>query len=113
MAFDPTTERIWPDKINLRDTGLHDDMGGGGQRIYTNAGRGYERKEYTRTDLILPMIDAAVAEAVEKSAGVAAKQIHAYGWKASWHPSHVNGIVRDTLAAIRALIPKKSVKEDL
>jgi hypothetical protein len=50
-------------------------MGGGGQRIYTTAGRGYERKEYTRADLIQPMIDAAVAEAVEKSAGVAADDL--------------------------------------
>lgn len=39
---------IWPDKLMIRDTGLFDDIGGGGQRIYTTAGRGYETKEYTR-----------------------------------------------------------------
>lgn len=32
-----------PLRLHLRDTGLHDDMGGGGQRIWTTAGRGYEK----------------------------------------------------------------------
>lgn len=42
---------VWPDRLMIRDTGLYDDMGGGGQRIYTTAGRGYERKEYVRADI--------------------------------------------------------------
>jgi Lar family restriction alleviation protein len=35
----------------LRDTGLHDDLGGAGQRIYTTAGQGYEKRKYIRADL--------------------------------------------------------------
>lgn len=42
---------VWPDKLMLRDTGLHDDLGGLGQRIYTTTGAGYERREYVRADL--------------------------------------------------------------
>lgn len=45
-------QSVWPDRLMIRDTGLHDDMGGGGQRIYTTAGRGYERAEYVRSDLV-------------------------------------------------------------
>lgn len=37
---------VWPNALMIRDTGLHDDMGGGGQRIYTTAGRGYEKRRY-------------------------------------------------------------------
>lgn len=37
---------VWPATLMIRDTGLHDDMGGGGQRIYTTAGRGYEKRKY-------------------------------------------------------------------
>lgn len=43
-------KNIWPDRLHIRDTGLHDDMGGGGQRIYTTAGRGYETRVYLRDD---------------------------------------------------------------
>ena len=58
-------ERIWPDSLMIRDTGLHDDMGGGGRRIYTTAGRGYERKEYTRGDLCDPKQDERVRALVK------------------------------------------------
>lgn len=53
-----TEAPIWPDRLRIRDTGLHDDLGGPGQRIYTTAGRGYERQEYVRADLF----DALTAE---------------------------------------------------
>ena len=53
-------DKIWPDRLMIRDTGLHDDMGGGGQRIYTTAGRGYERKEYVRADLAEAARDQAL-----------------------------------------------------
>ena len=46
-----TEAPIWPDRLHIRDTGLYDDLGGPGQRIYTTAGRGYERQEYVRADL--------------------------------------------------------------
>lgn len=44
-------EHRWPAKLKIRDTGLFDDTGGSGQRIYTTAGFGYERIEYLRSDL--------------------------------------------------------------
>ena len=59
-------ERVWPERLKIRDTGLHDDLGGPGQRIYTTAGRGYERVEYVRADLydaLLAERDAALAAA--------------------------------------------------
>jgi hypothetical protein len=43
--------KIWPDTLKIRDCKIHDDIGGSGKRIYTTAGNGYERKEYTRTDI--------------------------------------------------------------
>jgi hypothetical protein len=42
---------VWPETLRLRDTGLSDDLGGLGQRIYTTAGAGYEKREYVRADL--------------------------------------------------------------
>lgn len=39
---------VWPDELMLRDTGIHDDLGGGGQRIYTTAGNGYPKVCYVR-----------------------------------------------------------------
>ena len=39
----------FPDKLDIRDTGLHDESAG--RRIYTTAGMGYERQEYIREDL--------------------------------------------------------------
>jgi hypothetical protein len=44
-------ENIWPDTLKIRDCKIYDDLGGSGKRIYTTAGNGYERKEYTRSDL--------------------------------------------------------------
>ena len=49
-------ERAWPERLKIRDTGLHDDLGGPGQRIYTTAGRGYERVEYVRADLYAALL---------------------------------------------------------
>ncbi len=38
---------MWPESILVRDTGLHDDFGGAGKRIYTTAGGlEYERRKY-------------------------------------------------------------------
>jgi hypothetical protein len=48
-------ELVWPDELMIRDTKLYDDMGGGGQRIYTTAGRGYETRKYIRADLSTPI----------------------------------------------------------
>lgn len=41
----------WPDYLMIRDTGLQDDMGGLGQRIFTTAGAGYQKVKYVRADL--------------------------------------------------------------
>lgn len=45
------TPKVWPDYLMIRDTALHDDLGGLGQRIYTTAGSGYEKMKYVRADL--------------------------------------------------------------
>jgi len=42
----------FPESIMLRDTTLYDDMGGLGQRIYTNAGSGYTKQQYIRADIV-------------------------------------------------------------
>ena len=70
-------ERVWPERLKIRDTGLHDDLGGPGQRIYTTAGRGYERAEYVRADLydaLLAERDAALAAAPQPAPAPAADE---------------------------------------
>ena len=42
----------FPERLRLRDTRLHDDMGGAGQRIYTTAGQGYQKQEYVIGDIV-------------------------------------------------------------
>lgn len=42
----------WPEELMLRDTGIHDDQGGLGQRIFTTAGAGYKKVKYVRADLL-------------------------------------------------------------
>lgn len=55
VKVQPTGE--WPEYLMIRDTGLHDDLGGGGQRIFTTAGRGYQKIKYIREDLASPIFD--------------------------------------------------------
>ena len=54
----------YPEWVMLRDTMLHDDMGGLGQRIYTSAGSGYTKQKYIRADVV---------EALRQQLAVAAK----------------------------------------
>lgn len=54
------SDAVWPEKLRLRDTGLTDDMGGGGQRIYTTAGRGYDTHEYIRADVLFDKLGKAL-----------------------------------------------------
>jgi len=64
MNDNPVSEEnqcVWPDRLQIRDTGLHDDMGGGGQRIYTTAGRGYETRLYVRDDVDAPQHRATIS----------------------------------------------------
>lgn len=42
----------WPQYVMLRDTELHDDMGGLGQRIYTTAGAGYHKEKYVHASVV-------------------------------------------------------------
>jgi hypothetical protein len=42
-----------PEILNIRDTSLHDDMGGLGRRIYTTAGQGYDTTRYMREDIAI------------------------------------------------------------
>lgn len=43
-----------PIRLRLRDTELHDDMGGAGQRIWTTAGQGYIKTWFVEE---LPVVD--------------------------------------------------------
>ena len=45
----------WPEYVMLRDTGLYDDAGGLGQRIYTTAGSGYKKRKYI-LEAVAPML---------------------------------------------------------
>ena len=54
-----------PETLLIRDTKLHDDLGGMGQRIYTTAGAGYKKTQYTRTD-IAPKVKPLVWELVSR-----------------------------------------------
>ncbi len=64
MTDSSEDQKVWPDHLQIRDTGLHDDTGGGGQRIYTTAGRGYETREYIRADVPALEHSAPVKSAV-------------------------------------------------
>ena len=56
----------WPAFLNIRDTKLHDDMGGLGQHIYTTAGCGYKTMKYVRQDATNPLPAAErLAEVLE------------------------------------------------
>ena len=76
-------KNVWPDKLRIRDTQLHDDIGGAGQRIYTTAGQGYEKREYIRADLVTAEIEQS--QAIVK----AAKELF------RWHCMVEGGIVPD------------------
>ena len=41
----------FPESLMIRDTQLHDDIGVGGQRIFTTAGQGYQKIKYIRADI--------------------------------------------------------------
>ena len=98
-------ERVWPERLKIRDTGLHDDLGGPGQRIYTTAGRGYERAEYVRADLydaLLAERDAALAAAPQPAPAPADERaamievIESVGWDGSDLPA----AIADSLLAV-------------
>ena len=64
-------KQTWPKKLKIRDTTFYDDMGGGGQRICTTAGRGYETQEYINADLIdmdvLRRVEAGYSKALTEA----------------------------------------------
>ena len=53
---------VWPERLMIRDTTLYDDIGGAGQRIYTTAGQGYEKREYVRADVAALLSTPPVVE---------------------------------------------------
>lgn len=53
-----STDVSWPDKLRIRNTGIHDDTGGLGQPIFTTAGQGYEKVPYVREDLFSLLVEA-------------------------------------------------------
>lgn len=99
---------VWPDRLRIRDTKLHDDRGGLGQPIYTTAGQGYEKREYVRADLY-ETLSRRVAElegALQPLAGIPLEEF-GYGDHRPEQP--ITGwnkhtlYVRDVLAARAAL----------
>lgn len=81
--IDKVADLVWPESLMIRDTGLHDDLSGGGQRIYTTAGRGYETRQYVlattpqaKTDISL-QDKIWVAEALE-TLGLLSKVLQKY-----------------------------------
>jgi NTP pyrophosphatase (non-canonical NTP hydrolase) len=96
MSDLPTSkEKVWPDRLMIRDTALHDDLGGLGQRIYTTSGQGYEKREYVRADLCSPHEPRAVAYMAvqDKEPNVAAvvhtsrKEVERLTW--NWHSREI------------------------
>lgn len=88
--------RGWPERLMIRDTGLHDDLGGPGQRIYTTAGRGYERVAYVRADIA----DAQAQEIARLRDALkwldAELKEHGY-----WHTGSMRGVVRLALGDVQ------------
>ncbi|MBZ9984981.1 hypothetical protein LB521_27995 [Mesorhizobium sp. BR-1-1-8] len=68
IAAHTSDDSLWPDQLMIRDTKLYDDMGGGGQRIYTTAGRGYEKRLYIRADLASSRAEPTVKAGVQVKA---------------------------------------------
>lgn len=70
----PNEKHVWPDELMIRDTTLHDDLGGLGQRIYTTAGQGYEKRRYVRAELVQAWLrkfnDALTNEAYHELANI-------------------------------------------
>jgi hypothetical protein len=80
-------ENIWPDTLKIRDCKIYDDLGGSGKRIYTTAGNGYERKEYTRSDISQARIEKLEAALRDVCQAVAWKEYgECRGWSDSLKP---------------------------
>ena len=58
----PADDSLWPETVRLRDCKIHDDLGGLGQRIYTTAGAGYEKREYVRGDIVTDLRASLIRE---------------------------------------------------
>lgn len=59
------TDVTYPKYLMVRDTGLADDLGGLGQRIYTTAGAGYPKQKYVRSDAVENVVASALLWAVD------------------------------------------------
>ena len=68
-----------PKTLRVRDTKLKDDLGGMGQRIYTTAGAGYTKTQYTRSD-IAPKVKPLVWYGVGSYGSIAAKPTEQNGY---------------------------------
>lgn len=64
-----------PIKLMLRNTGLHDDLGGLGQAIWTTAGQGYKKIAFIEANPIL-----AENAALREKLGKCEKDADRYRW---------------------------------
>ena len=98
-------EDVWPDELMLRDTHLHDDMGGLGQRIYTTAGQGYAKEKYVRDVLVAELrkenerLSNALDHLAEKYGALSSIRDRLLGWweEGAWW--HMESIIADARAS--------------
>ena len=120
---------VWPDVLMIRDTKLHDDLGGCGQRVYTTAGNGDVRQKYVRADLVeadreeLARLRAMMVEAnglLRSSYAIAARRGEDTNWdgfdaqiKAALERQMAAGIIPNTLGDVPVAPPRPSFAEAL
>lgn len=82
-------------RLALRDTGLHDDMGGGGQRIWTTAGRGYVKVWFVEEAPMADLLRRCQWEIKNLTEKVSRGEPH--GWEGSRRRLVLNGEIDEAL----------------
>lgn len=104
----PEAQSAWPTYLMLRDTKLHDDIGGGGQRIFTTAGAGYKKVKYVRYDLATPFSNAIPEEWMRDREQVENLATHLES--IAWRPNEAGDVqCYDQAAAMSADVMRKVV----
>lgn len=70
-----------PIRLKLRDTGLHDDISGAGQRIWTTAGQGYEKIWFIELGPVVSLLKEVKWEIKNLREKIALKEDE--GWEGS------------------------------
>lgn len=94
-------------RLHLRDTELHDDIGGGGQRIWTTAGQGYVKTWFVEEAPVADLLRRAEWEIRNLQEKIGRKEPE------GWEGSRRRAGLRDELAAALALMvaPKEPLPE--